>query len=106
MRAAFRRQGQPAWRRHQHEPRILIAGIVQRIEPAGDEGVVERADRQEPRAEQRLGQSERRQQQEQIVFGDAELDMPPRRPQHPFLRRGQMPLAEHIRPLDRGNTPT
>ena len=46
MRAAFRRQRDARRRRHQDEARVLIAGIIERIEAAGDERVVERADRQ------------------------------------------------------------
>ena len=44
----------------QEEARILVAGIVERIEAALDERVVERADRQQPLAEQRMGEPERR----------------------------------------------
>ena len=76
MRAALGRQREARRRRHQHEARVLVAGVVQRIEAARDEGIVERADRQQPRAELRLGETQRRQQQEEIVLGDAELDMP------------------------------
>ena len=75
MRAAFRRQRHAGWRRDQKKPRVLIAGVVQRIEAARDERIVERADRQQPLAEQRMRQSERRQHDEQIVLGDAKLDM-------------------------------
>ena len=53
VRAAFGRQRHARRRRHQHEARILVAGVVQRIEAAGDERIVERADRQQPRAEER-----------------------------------------------------
>jgi len=44
VRAAFRRQGDARRRRHQNKARILIAGIIERIEAAGDERVVEGAD--------------------------------------------------------------
>ena len=54
VRAAFRGQRHARGRRDQHEARILIAGIVQRIEAALDEGIIERADRQQPLAEQRV----------------------------------------------------
>ena len=96
MRAAFRRQRNARGRRHQQEARILIAGVVQRIEAARDEGIIDRPDGQQPRAEQRLGQAERRQQQEQIVLGDAELDMPALRRADPVLGRGQLAVAEDV----------
>ena len=64
VRAAFRGERQPRRRRHQHEPRVLVAGVVERIQPAGDERVVQRADRQQPLAEQFVRKPERRQHQE------------------------------------------
>ena len=67
----------PGRRRDQQEARILVAGVVQRIEAALDERVVERADRQQPLAEDRMRQAERREQDEQIDLGDAEFDMLP-----------------------------
>ena len=51
MRAAFRGQRDTARGRHEDESGILIAGIVERIETALDERVIERADWNEPRAE-------------------------------------------------------
>ena len=75
MRAAFGRQRDAGRRRHQDEARVLVAGVVQRIEPARDERIVERADRQQPLAVDRMRQPERRQQDEQIHLGDAELDV-------------------------------
>ena len=75
MRAAFGRQGDARRRRHQDEARILVAGVVQRIEAARDEGIVERPDRQQPFAEHAVAEAHRRQHQEQIVLRDAELDM-------------------------------
>ncbi len=75
MRAAFAGQRDAGRRRHQDEPCILVAGIVQRIEAARDERVVERADRQQPLAVDRMRQAQRRQQDEQVHLGDAELDV-------------------------------
>src|SRR5437762_3568016 len=74
MRAAFGRQGHARRRGDDHESRILVAGIIQRIEAAGDEGIVERADRQQARAEDLVTQAERGELDEQVVLGDAELD--------------------------------
>ena len=65
----------PDGRAGDDEARVLVAGVVQRIEAAADEGIVERADRQQPLAEQRMRQPERRQHQEQVHLGDAELEV-------------------------------
>ncbi len=51
MRAALGRQRHARGRGHDHESRILVARVVQRIEAAGYEGIVERADRQQACAE-------------------------------------------------------
>ena len=75
MRAAFRRQRHAGRRRDEDEARILIAGVVQRIETALDERIVKRADRDEALAEKRMRKPERGEQDEQVHLGDAELDM-------------------------------
>ena len=49
VRAAFGAERDPARRRDQQEARVLVAGVVERIEAAGDERVVERSDREQPR---------------------------------------------------------
>ena len=54
MRAAFGRQRDARGRRRQNEAGILIAGVVERIEPALNERVVERADRDQPLAVYRV----------------------------------------------------
>ena len=96
MRAAFGRQGHARGRRHQHEARVLVAGVVQRIEAALDERIVERADRQQPRAEQRRGEAQRGELEEQIVLGDAELDVLALRRHRPALRRDDLFLAKRV----------
>ena len=96
MRAAFRRQRHARGRRHDHEARILVAGVVQRIEAAGDERIVERADRQQARAEQLVAEPQRRELDEQVVLGDAELDMLAARRLAPELGRHDLELAEHV----------
>src|SRR5438067_221900 len=58
--AAFGRERNAGRRRRQDEARVLIAGVIERIEPAGDERIVQRADRQQPRAVDVVGQPERR----------------------------------------------
>jgi len=64
MRAAFRGQRDPGWGRDKNEPRILVERVIERIEPAFDERVVDRPDRQQAGAEQRAGKPERRQLKE------------------------------------------
>ena len=49
MRAAFGAERDAARRRDEQEARVLVASVVERIEAAGDERVVERADREQPR---------------------------------------------------------
>src|SRR4026207_138902 len=45
VRTSFGGKGDARRRADQNEARILIAGMIERIEPAGDERVVKRADR-------------------------------------------------------------
>jgi hypothetical protein len=71
----FGRQRDARRRRDDHEAGVLVAGVVQRIEAARDERVVERADRQQAGAEQLVAQPERGELDEQVVLGDAELDV-------------------------------
>ncbi len=96
VRAAFRRQRHARRRRRQDEAGVLVAGVVERIEAAGDERVVERADRDQPLAEQGMRQPERRQQQEQVHLGDAELDMLPLRREVPGVGRGDALGLEQV----------
>jgi hypothetical protein len=44
------------------EAGVLVTGIVQRIEAAGDERIIDRADRDQPLAEQGMRQARRTQQ--------------------------------------------
>ena len=90
VRAAFRCERHARRRRHDHEARILVAGVVQRIEAARDEGIVERADRQQARAEDLVAEAHGGQLDEQIVLGDAELDV--------LALRRLAPAAGPIRP--------
>src|SRR5207302_2521982 len=71
---------------------VLIAGVVERIEPARDERIVERADRQEPHAVDLVREPERGQQDEQIHLGDAEFDVLAGGREFPIERR-RNPLA-------------
>src|SRR5205085_5649779 len=94
--ATFGRQGDPGWGRHQDKARVLVASVVQHIEAALDERVVEGADREEPRAEERTGETERRELQKKIAFGDAELDVLTLRRHRPALRRNDLFLAKSV----------
>jgi hypothetical protein len=75
MRAALSAKRDAGGRRDQDEARLLITGVIERIEAARDERIVQRADRQEPLAVDGVGEPKRRQQREQVVLGDAELDV-------------------------------
>ena len=51
VRAALRPERQARRRSDEQEARILVAGVIERIEAARDEGIVDRADREQPRPE-------------------------------------------------------
>ena len=86
----------PDGRGDEQEAGVLVAGVVQRIEAAGDERVVERADRQQPRAEQLVREAEAGEVEEQVVLGDAELEMLAGPALAPRRRRGHLLGAEHV----------
>ena len=96
VRTAFGRQRQPGRGGDQQETRILVATIVQRIEPARDERIIDRADRQQPRAEQGRRQPGCCQHEEQIILGNAEFEVLAGAVAAPFLRRRDLGGAEHI----------
>ncbi|KTT87813.1 hypothetical protein NS44R_15160, partial [Mammaliicoccus sciuri] len=96
VRAAFRRQRDAGRRRRHHEARILIAGIVQRIEAAPEEGIVQRADRQQPRTVDLVRQAERREHDEQIHLGDTELEVLALRRILPGVGRRDLLLPEQV----------
>ena len=56
MGAAFGGQGQAGGGAHEQEAGVLVAGVVERVEAAADEGIVERTDGQQPGAEERRGE--------------------------------------------------
>ena len=96
VRAAFGAERDPARRRDEQEARVLVAGVVEAIEAAGDERVVERPDREQPRAEQVAGEAGGGEHQEQVALGDAELDVLAFVVCVPFLRRCNLCLGEYI----------
>ena len=55
VRAAFRPEGDPARGGDEEEARVLVASIIETIEAAGDERVVERSNREQTRSEQVAG---------------------------------------------------
>src|ERR1700687_3610962 len=87
VRSTLGRERKPRRGSDQDEPGVLVTGIVQRVESTSDEGVVDRADRQQPRSEQRTGQSQGREHDEQVVFGNTELDVLASGRPRPLLRR-------------------
>ena len=94
--APLRRQRDPGGGGHQQETGILVAGIVQRIEAPGNERIIESADRQQPFAEQRMGQPGGSQGEEQVVFGDPQFDMLTAGIETPLLAADHLFLAEGI----------
>ena len=94
--AAFSRERDSGWRRHQDEARLLVAGIVERIEPTLDERIVECADRQQALSVDFVRKSERGKEDEQIHLGDAELNMLALRRKVPIERRGYLLALEGV----------
>ena len=88
VRTAFGRQCHPRGGADQNETRVLITGIVQRIEAAGDKGIIDRADGDKPLAKERMRQARRAQEQHQIHLGNAQFDMLALRCELPFRGRG------------------
>src|SRR5262249_52830898 len=75
MGSAFRGKGYARRRRHQDESRILITGIVERIEAAGDERIVQGADRQKALTVDYMRQAKRGQRAKQVHLGDTQFDV-------------------------------
>ena len=96
MRAALRRQRNARRRRRHHEARVLVAGVVQGIETALDEGIVQGRDRQQPFAVDGVRQPQRRHQDEQVHLGDAEFDVLSFRRKIPVEGRGYLLASEQI----------
>ncbi len=86
MSAAFAAERDAARRCDEQEARVLVAGVVEGIETAGNERVVEGADRDQPLAEQIAGEAGGGKHQEQVVLGDSELDVLAAVVGGPFLR--------------------
>ncbi len=97
MRPALGPQSDARRRRHQNEARILVERIIQRVEPARDEGIIQCPDGKQGLPEQRPRQAGRREHQEKIVFRDTELEMLPRGAGGPQMGAGNAPFAEQVR---------
>ena len=94
--AALRPQRHPARRRDEQEAGVLVAGVIERIEAAGDERVVDGADREQPR--RRTG---RRQASAASIRNRLFSAMPssmcwPLFVASPFLRRGNLRRGEYV----------
>ncbi len=81
--------------------------MVERVEPARDEGIVERPDGEERRARQLAREPESAEQKEEVVLGDPELDVLARGRLLPLDRerqigeRGRLRRREvHVLPVD------
>ena len=73
--AAFRCQRHAGGRTGNHEPGVLIAGIIQRIEAPVHERIVDGSDRDDPLAPKAVGKPGRSQKQEQVHFRNAKFQM-------------------------------
>src|SRR5579884_1436341 len=96
VRAAFRTERDSARRRDEEEARVLVASVVEAIEAAGDEGIVEGADREQTLAEKVTGETRSRQHEEQVALRDAQLDVLAGVAAAPFLRGRNLCLREHV----------
>ncbi len=96
MRTAFAGERDARGRRDEDEARVLIAGVVQRIGAAVDEGVVERADRDDALAVKRVRETEGRQREKQVGFSDAEFEMLAAGRKIPRVCRGDLLLAKNV----------
>src|SRR3546814_21029440 len=83
----------------QEEARILIAAIVERIEAARDERVLDGSHRDQPRTEMGGCKPQRGEHQVEVVLGNAKLDMLSRLMRYPFLHRRDFRLVIHVRTL-------
>ena len=96
VRAAFGAERDPARRRDEQETRVLIAGVIERIEAAGNERIVERADGEQAGIEQVAGEAGGGEHQEQVALGDAELNVLAFIVAAPFLRGCNLCLSEDV----------
>ena len=71
MSAALRRQADARGRGHQHEAGILVTGVVESVQTALNERIVDRPDGNQAFAQQGVGQAHGGKRDKQIVFGDA-----------------------------------
>ena len=75
VRSALGTKRDSARSRDEQEASVLVAGVIERIEAAGDERIVEGADGEEALAEQVAGQARGGEHQEQVALGDPKLDV-------------------------------
>ena len=96
MGPAFRRERHAAGGAGNDKSRILIAGLIERIESACHERVVDCTDRTEAFSKQAVGQACRAQQLKQMHLGNAELNVLALRRELPFLRGGNLLITEGV----------
>src|SRR3546814_15174003 len=80
----------------EQETRVLVAAVIQGIEAARNEGIVDGADRQEARPKQRSRESQGCEHQEEIILRDAEFDMLSNAIAGPFLSGRDFRAREDI----------
>ncbi|EGY01413.1 hypothetical protein AZA_88680 [Nitrospirillum viridazoti Y2] len=102
VRPALRRQGDARGGGHHHEAGVLVGRVVHGVQAALDEGVVERADGQQPGAEQVMAEAQGRQHEEQVVLGDTQLDVLAAGRALPALGGNHLLFAEDVLRLGTG----
>src|SRR5438477_357493 len=80
------RQADARRRRHHDEAAAGVERVIEGVEPARDERIVERADRKQRLTRHLRRQPQRGQEQEEVVLGDAQLDVLPARSFAPLER--------------------
>ncbi len=90
MGAALGREAHPRGSGHDDEPSPRVERVVEGVEPARDERIVERADGKQRHAGQLVREPEGAEGEKEIVLGDAELDVLPRGRFLPLHRLGRL----------------
>ena len=96
VRTTFRCERNAAWCGDNHKPCILITGVIQRIQTARNERIIQRANREQSLPKQAVRQTKGGQIQKQIVFGNTQFDMLPAWRTYPFLGRRNLAFAKLI----------
>ena len=97
MRATFGCESHACGCCHQQEARALTTCVVEAIEPAIDQRIVERADGNESLTEEFSREASGGKHEEQIVLRNPKFDMLPAWLLRPLQRRGDTRVAERVR---------